>query len=142
MKRPTASNPRYTPFHPKWYRRRMPIFWWLRRAVFVKFIARELTSLAVAYMAIALLVALFALAGGEEAWGRFLAWSRSVPVLVLNGMAVAALFFHTVSWLHLAPKALVVRLGGRRVPDGLIVAAHYGAWLAASALVLFVMLGG
>ena len=44
-----AGNPRYEPYHPKWYRKRVPIFWWLENLAYVKFITRELTSLAVGY---------------------------------------------------------------------------------------------
>lgn len=135
-------TPGYKLYHPKWYRRRMPIFWWLEKAPYVKFIAREMTSLAVAYAALVVLAEVAALGRGEAAFRRFneaLAWP---PLLVLHGAVVAALLFHAVTWLHLAPKAMVVSMGGRRVPDAALLAGQYLGWIAATALVGWMVLGG
>jgi len=136
MSEPAGANPRYTPYHPKWYRRRMPIFWWLGRLSYTRFITRELTSLAVAYTALFLLAALCALAYGEADWTAFLERLRHPGWLVFHAGVLLFLLFHTVTWLGLAPKALVVKLGRRRLPDAAVVAAHYAAWAAASALVV------
>ena len=35
----------------------------------------------------------------------------------------------------------MVRLGNRRLPDALVVAAHYAAWLGVSAALLWLLLG-
>jgi fumarate reductase subunit C len=53
---------------------------------------------------------------------------------------LAGLLFHTLTWLHLAPRAMVVRLGGRRVPDAMVLLGQYAAWAGASALVAWVLL--
>ncbi len=127
--------------HPRWHRERMPIFWWLGRASYIRFIVRELTSLAVAWAAVLLVAQVWALAGGVERYGRFVAVLGSPPLLALNGLAFAGLIFHSVTWLNLAPKALVVRVGGHRLPDAAVVGGHYAAWAAASALVAWLLLG-
>ena len=119
----------------------MPIFWWLRQLSYIKFIVRELTSLAVAYSAVLLLTQIWVLSRGEEAYERFAALLQSPPALILHGLVLLALLFHTVTWLNLAPRALVVRLGGRRLPDAAVLAAHYLALLLASGLVAWVLLG-
>jgi fumarate reductase subunit C len=106
----------YTPFHPKWYRRRMPIFWWLGSRAYTLFIARELTSVFVAYAGLLLLVLVRALARGPEAWAAFLDWLASPAALALHALTFAALVLHTVTWLGLAPAALVLHVRGRRVP--------------------------
>ena len=49
-------NPDYRRHHPKWYRPRVPIFWWLSERAYVKFIGREMTSVLVAYSAVMVLV--------------------------------------------------------------------------------------
>ena len=36
---------RYTEFHPRWYRPRMPVFWWAGRRSYLIFVLRELTSI-------------------------------------------------------------------------------------------------
>lgn len=137
-----AVNPDYTRHHPKWYRRRIPIFWWTRKRAYLKFITRELTSPFVAYAAVLLLVQVWALARGEAAYTRFTAWLQSPPVLVWHGVLLLILLFHTVTWLNLAPKAIVLRVGGRRIPDAAVVAGHYAAWLIVSAFLAWLLIGG
>ncbi|MBI3981273.1 MAG: fumarate reductase subunit C [Gemmatimonadetes bacterium] len=132
-------NPAYRRHHPKWYRARMPIFWWFRKAAYFRFIARELTSVFVAYSSVLLLVQLRAVAAGPEALARFTAWLHLRPVVALHVVVLLALLFHTVTWLHLAPRAIVIRLGRRRVPDVAVLLGHYGAWLAASGLVVWLL---
>ena len=129
-------NPHYRLHHPKWHRRRMPIFWWLEKLTYSKFITRELTSFAVCYSAILLLVQIWALSQGEAAYERFLTWLRWPPALVLHVLVLSALVFHALTWLNLAPKAMVLRVGRRRLPDAAVLIAHYLAWLAATAVIL------
>jgi fumarate reductase subunit C len=136
-----ALNSKYRKYHPKWYRRRMPIFWWLRRLSYARFIARELTSVAVVYTSLLLLMQIWALGQGQETYEGFLTRLASPPLSVLNVVVVLVLLFHTVTWLNLAPKALVVHLGKRRIPDVLVVAGHYFAWLIVSIFVGWILLG-
>lgn len=134
-------NPKYVSFHPKWYRNRIPIFWWLERPAYTKFITRELTSLAVGYAALLVMLEIWVLSRGPEAHARFrslLAWP---PVLVYHGVVFLFLLFHSVTWFSLAPKALSVRLGPLRVPDAAVVAGHYAAWLVATGLVVWYLVG-
>ena len=57
-------------------------------------------------------------------------------------MAFVFVLFHAITWFNLTPKAMVVRLGGKRVPDWVILGSNYAAWLVLSALVAFVLLRG
>lgn len=134
-------KPGYRPYHPKWYRPRMPIFWWLRKLAYTKFVLRELTSLAVAYTAVLLLIHAVVAARGGDAYQGFLGWLESPPVVMLHGVVFLGLLFHTVTWLNLAPKAMFIRLGGRRLPDAVIVLGHYLAWLATSAVLAWLLVG-
>ena len=135
-----AINPRYKRYHPKWYRAGIPIFWWLRKLPYAKFITRELTSLAVGYTATLLLIQIWAMGQGEETYQRFLGWLEHPVAIVVHVIVVAGLLFHTVTWLNLAPKALVVRLGQRRVPDAAVLALHYVGLLLATALVAWLLI--
>lgn len=134
-------NRKYTRYHPKWHRRRMPTFWWLGKLSYTKFITRELTSVFVAYCAIVLLIQTWCLARGQEAYDRFLSWLQSPTVVSIHVVVLLAVLFHTMTWLSLAPKALVLHIGRRRIPDAMVVVAHYAAWLIASALVAWLVLG-
>jgi fumarate reductase subunit C len=134
-------NADYRLHHPRWHRQRMPIFWWLAERAYVKFIARELTSLAVGYAALLLLAEVAAVARGAAAHARFLRFLSSPPVLAWHLVILGALLFHTVTWLNLAPKAITLRAGGRRVPDAAIVLGHYFLWVVASAAAAWWLLG-
>jgi fumarate reductase subunit C len=132
-------NPKYQLYHPKWYREDYPIFWWLEKLAYGKFIVRELTSLAVGYTAVLLMFQLWVLSQGQETYQHFLRHLQSTPVMIFHGVVLAFLLFHSVTWFNLAPKALVLRLGHRRIPGALVLSGHYAAWLAATALVIWLV---
>ncbi|HKZ04657.1 MAG TPA: fumarate reductase subunit C [Methylomirabilota bacterium] len=134
------SAPHYTLYHPRWYRRRVSVWWWLQKRSYTTFVLRELTSVFVAFFAVVLLWQLRALVQGPEAYAHFLARLRTPLFLALNGVAFLFVLFHAITWLHLTPKAMVVRLRGKRVSDSLILAANYAAWLVLSAAVAVVLL--
>ncbi|HEY3052648.1 MAG TPA: hypothetical protein VGK04_04590 [Thermoanaerobaculia bacterium] len=136
-----AVNPEYKLYHPKWHRMRMPIFWWLGKLSYTKFITRELTSLAVGYAAIMILIEVWALSLGRDAYERFIGWLQSPVGLILNSLVLLALIFHTITWLNLAPKALIVRVGSRRVPEAGVLVAHYLGWIAATLVVIWYLVG-
>ena len=61
---------------------------------------------------------------------------------MLNGISFGFVLFHTITWFNLAPRAMVVRVRGRRLPDLLIAGANYVAWLVVSVLVAWLILRG
>ena len=132
----------YTPYHPKWYRRPVSVWWWLESWRYTKFVLRELTSVAVAYTAVLLLWEVQALRAGPEALAQFRARLQSAPFIVLNILALIMVLFHAVTWFNLAPKAMAIRLGGKRVPDWMIAGFNYIAWLTASSVVAWLALRG
>jgi fumarate reductase subunit C len=109
---------------------------------YTKFITRELTSLAVGYAAVLVVVQLWVMSRGPAAYERFLTILASPAVVAFHILVFLLILFHTVTWLNLAPQALVVRLGGRRVPDRVVLAGHYVAWLVATAVVAGYLLWG
>lgn len=133
---------RSTPYHAKWYRRRVSVWWWLESWRYTKFVLRELTSVAVAFFALIALWKVRAIAGGPEAYAEFLARMQSPLFLVLNGVAFLFVLFHSVTWFNLAPKAMVVRLGGKRVPDRVIQVLNYLAWAVVTGLAVWVLRRG
>ena len=136
------STPHYTLYHPRWYRRRVSVWWWLKKRSYTMFVLRELTSVFVAFFALVLLWELRALVQGPEAYAQFLARLRTPLFLALDVVAFLFVLFHAITWLNLTPKAMAVRLRGKRVPDAMILGANYAAWLVLSAAVAFVLLRG
>ena len=127
---------------PRWHRERMPIFWWLGKWAYTRFILRELTSLGVAWSAAVLVLHARALDRGGADAEAFAAWLRAPGILALNAVALLLLLYHSVTWLGLAPRALRLRVAGRRVPDGAVLAGHYLAWAAVSTAAAVLLLRG
>jgi fumarate reductase subunit C len=136
-----GSTPLYTRYHPRWYRRRMPIFWWLGKFAYTRFILRELTSLFVAYAALLLLALTWSVGQGPQAYQDFVDTLARPGVLAFHGFVLLALLLHSVTWLGLAPSALVIRVGSRRVPDAVVASAHYAAWFVVSAVLIWILVG-
>jgi len=133
-------EPRYTPFHPRWYRPRVSVYWWLGEWHYLKFILRELSSVFVAIVVIETLMLISALVSGPQAYGDFLQSMRNPLVVVLNVVSFFFVLFHTITWFNLAPSAMPVRLGGKRVPDVAVAAPSYVAWIVISVFVSWVVL--
>ncbi len=137
-----SVEPRYTLYHPRWYRRRVSVWWWLQNRSYAEFVLRELTSVFVAFFAVVYLWQLRALAQGPEAYGQFLARLKTPLFLALDAVAFLFVLFHAITWLNLTPKAMVMRLRGKRVPDWVILSSNYAAWLVLSGAVAFMLLRG
>ena len=130
----------YTEFHPRWYRPRMSVFWWVGRRSYLVFVLRELSSVFVAWSVVFLLLLVHALSQGGAAYQRFLNLSSNPWMLALNVVALAFVVFHAITWFNLAPQAMVVRIRGKRVPRSAIAGAHYAAWALLSALAAWLIL--
>lgn len=137
-----SAGSQYTLYHPKWYRRRVSVWWWLQKGSYATFVLRELTSVFVAFFALVTLWQVRAVVRGPEAYAHVLARLKSPLFLTLHGVAFLFVLFHAVTWFNLAPKAMVLRLGGKRVPDWVVAGLNYVAWLVLSGGVAWVVLRG
>jgi fumarate reductase subunit C len=126
----------YTPYHPRWHRTRVSTYWWLGRASYFLFILRELSSLAVAWCVIYLLMLVAAVSRGNVGYQHLLDWSRTPFALFMNIGSLVFVTLHAVTWFNLAPQAMVVKVAGRRVPGLLIAGANYGGWIVVSLAIL------
>ncbi len=134
------TRPPYTEFHPRWYRAPVSTYWWIGSWRYLLFILRELTSVAVAWSVVITLWLLRSLLNGPEAYARFTHRLQSPVMIALNGVAFCFLLLHTITWFNLAPRAMPVRLGGKRVPEFLVAAPNYGLWAVASAVIAWFVL--
>jgi fumarate reductase subunit C len=136
-----SEHPLYAEYHPRWLRSRVSTYWWLRRRSYLAFILRELSSIFVGWFVVFLLLLVRAVSQGESRYQAFLDWSRGPAVLALNVVSLCFIVYHAITWFNLAPKAMVLRVGGTRVPGFLIAGSNYLAWAMASALVSWLLLG-
>ena len=133
---------RHTTFHPRWYRERMSTYWWLWRWKYLRFVLREMSSVFVAWFVIFTMLQVRALLRGQADYAVFQEWLRSPLLLVLNTVSFFFVLYHAITWFNLAPTAMVLRFGGRRVPAVAIAGANYAAWIFATAVVAWFILRG
>ncbi|HEY3160962.1 MAG TPA: hypothetical protein VGJ78_18470 [Vicinamibacterales bacterium] len=136
-----AEGPAYT-YHPRWLRRRVSTYWWLEKRSYFAFVLREGSCLFVAWFVFYLLLLVRRVLQGDAAYQDFLAWSARPWILLLNIVSFLFLLLHAITFFDAAPRALVVHVGSKRVPERLIGASHYAAWLVASALIFWLVLVG
>ena len=132
----------YTEYHPRWLRRHVSTYWWLRKWSYFAFILREISSLFVAWSVVYLLLLVYAAGQGATEYSLFLDWSRQPWVLLVNVCSLLLVVFHAITWFNLAPQAMVVRLGHKHVPGSLISLSNYAAWVVVSAIVAWLLVGG
>jgi fumarate reductase subunit C len=135
-----SERPLYTEYHPRWIRTRVSTYWWLQRRSYLAFILRELSSIFVGWFVVFLLLLVVAVNQGASRYQEFLAWSGRPAVLALNIVSFFFIMYHAITWFNLAPKAMVVRVAGTRVPGFLIAGSNSLAWAMASALVGWLLL--
>jgi succinate dehydrogenase subunit C len=137
---PPKKSTGYKPFHPRWYRPRVSVYWWLGEWRYLRFILREISSVFVAVFVVETLLLISAVRQGPAAYEHYLACMRNPAIVVLNVVSLFFVVFHTITWFNLAPSAMPVRLGGKRVPDFLVAAPSYLAWVVVSAVVAWLLL--
>ncbi len=128
------------PERPGLYYPKMPLGWWLRRPGYIRFMIREVTSVFIAIFLMVLLVQIYQIAQGPEAYAAVVAKLRSPGWIVFNLVALAFALYHTITWFKLTGVVQVVHVGERRVPPGLVVAGAFVAWGVVSLFILYWLL--
>ena len=112
--------------------------WYMRNGRYKVYVLRELTSFLVMFYSFLTLVGFSALASGAERWNAFIASQQSTAMVVFYGLAlVYFLFFQTFPWFKLAPKAMPVYLGEKKLADNYIIIGHYVAWAVLSLFIFW-----
>lgn len=123
------------------YQRPVRFTWWLGNRAYTFFVIRELTSIFIAAYAVLLLLLLRSLSAGREAYAAYLQFLTAPGMVMFHLVALAAAVFHAVTWFGLAPKGIAVRVGDHALPGRIIVAANYAAWIVASVVIAWIVLG-
>jgi fumarate reductase subunit C len=121
------------------YIKPISIFWWVHKRSYFIFVMRELSSFFVAWFVFYLLMFIGAVSRGGTAYQDFLNGADHPVVVAINVVAFAFIVLHTVTWFSLTPKAMVLQVGGRRVPGPAILASQYVALVAVSAFVYWLV---
>ena len=123
------------------YHRPVPNTWWLKRKPYILFMIRELTSVFVAGYCIFLLVLVYKLTQGANAYGNFMAALKSPSSVELHLITLAFVLYHTITWFNLTPKILVLYRGEDRISQGLVAGTFYTGWVVVSVIVALLVLG-
>ena len=123
------------------YHRPVSNTWWLKRKPYFLFMIRELTSVFVAGYCIFLLVFVYKLTQGADAYGNFMAALKSPISVVMHLITLVFVLYHTITWFNLTPKILVLYRGEDRIPQGLVAATFYAGWVVVSIIVTLLVLG-
>ena len=121
------------------YRRPIPATWWLQKRSYSLFMLREFTSVFVGGYAFFLLV-LVSRAQDPASFAPFYEALMSPLSIVLHLLALAMVLYHTVTWLNLTPKVVIVWRGEQKLAPFVIAGAHYLLWLVTSGAVAWLVL--
>ena len=121
---------------PQDYCPRVPVFWYLKRPGYVRYMLRELTCLWIGAYVIVLAIGLLRLAQGPAQWQEFWQAFSSPAGIVFQGVALLFTLYHTVSWFALAPSTMPIWRGEDRVPSSWIGLGHYVVFVLVSILIL------
>ena len=137
-----AAAVAYAEYHPRWYRKPVSAYWWLARWSSFKFMLREISSVFVAFFVVMTLLQIRALGRGPEAYANFQGGLQSPVLLALHVLSFFFVLFHTITWFNLTPRAMQVRIGGKRIPDFFVAAPNYVAWIVISGVLAWLLLRG
>jgi len=113
--------------------------WYMRNGRYKVYMMREMTCLLVGFYSFLTIFGLAALAGGSaQSWNSFLASQQNPTMVIFHAFSlIYFLIYQTFAWFELAPKAMPLQFGEKRVADFYIVAAHYIAWAILSAFIFW-----
>ncbi len=114
--------------------------WWLSNSRYLRYMAREITSLFIGAYTGVLVVGLTRLAEGRASYETYLEVLQGSMIVIFHALAFLFALYHTATWFNVTPKAMPLELGGQRVPGGVIIGAHYAGWVVVSAA--FLILAG
>jgi fumarate reductase subunit C len=118
------------------YTRKLPKLWWLGQGRYTTYMVRELTCVFIGAYTAVVVVGLMRLSQGRAAYEVFLDALHSPLWIAFHLLALVFALFHTVTWFGVAPKAMPLQIGEKKVPGAAIIMAHYAGWIVVSAAVL------
>jgi fumarate reductase subunit C len=119
------------------YVKRPPRTWWLRTGAYRRFAAREATALFAGAFSVILLLFVFALSRGRQAYEGFIHWLQLPGMVALSAVILAATVYHAATWLRLTSHILVVRLDRHVVPRRMVNGGLVVLWVVVSGVVAY-----
>ena len=113
--------------------------WFMRNGRYKVYVLREMSSFLVTFYSFLTIYALGVLAkDSPEQWFAFLASQQSLAMIIFHTLALLYfMFYQTFPWFKLAPKAMPVQLGEKKLDDSYIIIGHYVAWVVITLFILW-----
>ena len=121
----------------KTYTRPISATWWLSNCRYFMFMVRELTSVFVALYVLLFLYEIFLLSKGPTVHGLFQESLRSTPFVAFYVIALLFSLYHSWTWLGLATKIQVVKVGKSTLPPLFVALGAYTSWLVATIVIAY-----
>lgn len=117
-----------------------PTTWYFRHPRYLRYMAREITSLFVGAYCVLLVCGLGALAGGKESYESFLLALQSPWSVAFHFAALIAALYHAITWFNATQVAMKIQVGEDFLPGSTISGAHFVLWAVLS-IVIIVLAG-
>ena len=101
-----------------------------------RYMGREVSCVFIGAYTAVMVVGLVRLSEGAAAWNAFLETLQTPASMAFHVLALAFSLYHTTTWFNVTPKAMPLQFGEIKLPGGVIIGAHYAAWVVVSALLI------
>lgn len=126
----------------KTYQRPVTGKWWTKNPYYVRYMLREGTSVLVAIYSVLFTFGLAALAKNEAAWQSWLSLMRNPIIVIFHILVLIAALYHMKTWFHLAPKAVHLQIGAKKVEDKPLVNSLFVAFVIFTIAVIALAIWG
>jgi len=105
--------------------------WWFHKKTYFRYMMRELSSLFIGLFSLQMVWGLYQHSQGEAA---FTSWANNLwnDWLLLSLISFAFATYHSITWFLVTPKAMPLKMSGKRIPGSIIIGAHLLLWLLCS----------
>lgn len=118
------------------YQPRQSRAWWLKNPRYTLYMLREFSSIPIAAWMVWLLVEIARVRSGPAGYHPHL----STGFIVVSFICLLFALLHSATFLSYSGLIMRIPLGSRNVPAALVSGASFGLFLAASALLVFLII--
>ena len=122
------------------YVRAIQSSWWQSLRAYRLYILRESTAIPTVWFSLILIYAVLAMGKGGSAFDGFIAFLQNPFILILNIVTLVAVLFHSKTWFVCAPKASMLIVKGKKVPDIVPIMGLWSVTLIVSIAILLLAL--